>query len=179
MSRHPTIKWAQRSDKIFLTVDLPDANDVKLKLEPQGRFVFSATKGGIPYEVDIELYDKINAEESKVNNGVRNIVYVIKKTESKWWNRLLKQEGKPPVFLKVDWDKWVDEDDETEKTDMDFNDMDFSKGLKKKKKKTKGMESGRAKMSLKTKGMKSGRAKMSLLQRILRRFNLKCICKEK
>ncbi|RZC79161.1 hypothetical protein C5167_003481 [Papaver somniferum] len=98
MSRHPTIKWAQRSDKIFLTVDLPDANDVKLKLEPQGRFVFSATKGGIPYEVDIELYDKINAE----------------KTESKWWNRLLKQEGKPPVFLKVDWDKWVDEDDETE-----------------------------------------------------------------
>ncbi|KAI3868138.1 hypothetical protein MKX03_035354 [Papaver bracteatum] len=127
MSRHPTIKWAQRSDKIFLTVDLPDANDVKLKLEPQGRFVFSATKDGIPYEVDIELYDKINAEESKVNNGARNIVYyVIKKTESKWWNRLLKQEGKPPVFLKVDWDKWIDEDDEKEKTDMDFNDLDFS-----------------------------------------------------
>ncbi|RZC83281.1 hypothetical protein C5167_046067 [Papaver somniferum] len=126
MSRHPTIKWAQRSDQIFLTVDLPDANDVKLKLEPQGRFVFSATKDGIPYEVDIELYDKINAEESKVNNGARNIVYVIKKTESKWWNRLLKQEGKPPVFLKVDWDKWIDEDDEKEKTDMDFNDMDFS-----------------------------------------------------
>ncbi|KAI3926901.1 hypothetical protein MKX01_032816, partial [Papaver californicum] len=124
--RHPTIKWAQRSEKIFLTVDLPDANDVKLKLEPQGRFVFSATKDGIPYEVDIELYDKINVEESKFNNGVRNIVYVIKKAESKRWSRLLKQEGKPPVFLKVDWDKWVDEDDEKEKTDMDFNDVDFS-----------------------------------------------------
>lgn len=36
----------------------------------------------------------------------------MKKAEDKWWNRLLKQEGKPPVFLKVDWDKWVDEDEE-------------------------------------------------------------------
>ncbi|KAI3921825.1 hypothetical protein MKX01_005514, partial [Papaver californicum] len=116
---------AQRSEKIFINVDLPDANDVKLKLEPQGRFVFLATKDGIPYEVDIELYDKINVEESKVNNDVRIIVYVIKKAESKWWSRLLKQKGKPPVFLRVDWDKWIVEDDEKEKTDMDFNDVDF------------------------------------------------------
>lgn len=36
----------------------------------------------------------------------------MKKAENGWWSRLLKQEGKPPVFLKVDWDKWVDEDEE-------------------------------------------------------------------
>ena len=36
----------------------------------------------------------------------------MKKAENKWWSRLLKQEGKPPVFLKVDWDRWVDEDEE-------------------------------------------------------------------
>ncbi|XP_058107524.1 co-chaperone protein p23-1-like isoform X1 [Magnolia sinica] len=127
MSRHPTLKWAQRSDKIYLTVELPDAKDVKLKLEPEGKFIFSATKDGVPYEVDIELFDKIDTEESKVSIGVRHIVYVIKKTEKKWWGRLLKQEGKPPVFLKVDWDKWVDEEDENEKAGMDFDDMDFSK----------------------------------------------------
>ncbi|XP_042507620.1 co-chaperone protein p23-1-like [Macadamia integrifolia] len=126
MSRHPTVKWAQRSDKIYLTVELPDAKDVKLKLEPEGRFIFSATKDGVPYEVDIELYDKINVEESKVSIGVRNIVYVIKKSEKKWWGKLVKQEGKPPVFVKVDWDKWVDEDEENEKAGMDFDDMDFS-----------------------------------------------------
>lgn len=38
----------------------------------------------------------------------------MKKAQSNWWPRLLKKEGKPPVFLKVDWDKWVDEDDEKE-----------------------------------------------------------------
>ncbi|KAF4349792.1 co-chaperone protein p23-1-like isoform X1 [Cannabis sativa] len=128
MSRHPYVKWAQRSDKIFITVDLLDAKDVKLKLEPDGRFIFSATKDSIPYEVDIELFDKINVEESKYNVGARGIVYAIKKAEKKWWDRLLKQEGKPPVFLRVDWDKWVDEEDENEKGGRGFDDVDFSSG---------------------------------------------------
>uniref|UniRef100_A0A1D1YD45 Co-chaperone protein p23 n=1 Tax=Anthurium amnicola TaxID=1678845 RepID=A0A1D1YD45_9ARAE len=126
MSRHPTVKWAQRSDRVYLTIELPDAKDVKLKLEPEGKFVFSATKDSVPYGINIELVDSINVEESKVSVGVRSIVYVIQKSEKKWWNRLLKQEGKPPVFLKVDWDKWVDEEEE-EKKDFDFDDMDFSK----------------------------------------------------
>lgn len=126
-SRHPTVKWAQRSDKLYLTVELPDAKDVKLKLEPEGRFMFSATKDDVPYEVDIELFDKIKVEDSKCNVGVRSIVYVIAKAEKKWWARLIKNEGKPPVFLKVDWDKWVDEEDENEKVGKDFDDMDFSK----------------------------------------------------
>ncbi|KAA8537980.1 hypothetical protein F0562_027441 [Nyssa sinensis] len=131
MSRHPTVKWAQRSDKIYITVDLPDAKDVKLKLEPEGKFFFSATSGAdnIPYEFDTDLYDKVDVNESKASVGLRNICYLAKKTESKWWSRLLKQEGKPPVFLKVDWDKWVDEDEEQDAVaDMDFgDDFDFSK----------------------------------------------------
>jgi len=61
-SRHPSVKWAQRSDVLYLTVELPDAQDVKLKLEPEGKFHFSATAGSekIPYEVDIELFDAID-----------------------------------------------------------------------------------------------------------------------
>jgi hypothetical protein len=39
----------------------------------------------------------------------------VKKAEDKWWSRFLKQQGRPPIFLKVDWDKWVDEDEEPEK----------------------------------------------------------------
>ncbi|KAL3339978.1 hypothetical protein AABB24_028543 [Solanum stoloniferum] len=131
MSRHPTIKWAQRSDKLFITVELPDAKNVKLKLEPEGKFFFSATAGAdnVPYEVDLDLFDKINVDESKSSTTSRSIVYLVKKTEEKWWSRLIKQEGLRPVFLKVDWDKWVDEDEEDGKPepDMDFGDMDFSK----------------------------------------------------
>lgn len=53
-------------------------------------------------------------QESKASVTSRNICYLVQKVESKWWSRLLKQEGKPPVFLKVDWDKWVDEDEQDE-----------------------------------------------------------------
>jgi len=64
VSRHPLTKWAQRSDKVFITIELPDAKDVKLTLQPEGHFNFSATSGPdkIPYEVDFELYDKVNVE---------------------------------------------------------------------------------------------------------------------
>ncbi|XP_042398313.1 co-chaperone protein p23-1-like isoform X2 [Zingiber officinale] len=125
-SRHPSTKWAQKSDTVYITIELPDAKDVKLTLQPEGRFYFSATSGAenIPYELDLELLDK----ESKTAVGLRTICYLIKKAEKKWWSRLLKQEGKPPVYLKVDWDKWIDEDDEKENKfgGMNFDDMDFS-----------------------------------------------------
>ncbi|GKA39644.1 sphinganine C4-monooxygenase 1-like protein, partial [Tanacetum coccineum] len=129
--RHPTLKWAQRADVIFITIDLPDAKDVKFKLEPEGKFYFSATAGAdnVPYEIDVNLHDKVDVNESKSSVGSRTIVYLIKKEESKWWNRLLKQEGKTPPFVKVDWDKWVDEDEQDEKADMDFGDIDFSQNL--------------------------------------------------
>lgn len=127
MSRHPITKWAQRSDRVFLTIELPDAKDVKLNLKPEGHFNFSA-KGSddLPYEIDLELFDAVNVEESKAAVAPRTICYLIKKAESKWWPRLQKKEGKPPVFLKVDWDKWQDEDDEDVGFN-DFGDMDFSK----------------------------------------------------
>ncbi|KAL6218262.1 hypothetical protein ACLB2K_011477 [Fragaria x ananassa] len=133
MGRHPIVKWAQRPDTLYITIDLPDAQDVKLKLGPEGKFLFSATTGKekTPYEVDLDLYDKIDVNESKASIGLRNICYLVKKAESKWWSRLIKQEGKTPVFLKVDWDKWVDEDEESDAqgpgNDMDFGDLDFSK----------------------------------------------------
>lgn len=67
-SRHPSVKWAQRSDKLFITIELPDAQDVKLKLEPEGKIFFSATRGAdkIPYEAELELLDKVNTDVSSL-----------------------------------------------------------------------------------------------------------------
>ncbi|WOK99132.1 co-chaperone protein p23-1 isoform X1 [Canna indica] len=154
MSRHPTVKWAQRSDKIYLTFELPDAKDVKINLDPEGKFSFYATKDGFPYEVSLELFDRINVKESKLSIGARNIVYVLKKLEKKWWSRLLKEDTKPPAFLKVDWDKWIDEDDENDKAE---------KGSDEKKRNRK---------------MKSKNKKKSLLQQITRKLKFDCICKK-
>lgn len=61
-SRHPPVKWAQRSDELYITIELPDAQDVKLVLEPEGKLYFSATAGpeNIPYEFNFDLFDKVD-----------------------------------------------------------------------------------------------------------------------
>lgn len=50
-------------------------------------------------------------QESKINIGLRSIFCILEKAEPKWWNKLLR--GKTPHYVKVDWDKWVDEDEDT------------------------------------------------------------------
>jgi hypothetical protein len=116
MARHPEILWAQRSDKVFLTVELLDAKSPDVKLEPEGRFSFAATVGANnqKFEVDLELFGAIDVEKSTVSKGQRHTVLVLVKKEQGWWSRLLKAEGKAPKFVKVDWNKWVDEDEEDE-----------------------------------------------------------------
>ncbi|XP_011621931.1 uncharacterized protein Os08g0359500 isoform X2 [Amborella trichopoda] len=131
MSRHPEVKWAQRLDKVYITVSLPDAKNVKTNLDPEGIFTFSANAGtdGNPYELKLDLFGKVNAEESKINVGVRNIFCIVEKAEEGWWKKLLRGDEKTPHYLKVDWDKWVDEDEDDTAVapDMDFGGMDFSK----------------------------------------------------
>lgn len=58
------MKWAQRADKIFVTVQLPDAKNAKVNLEPEGVFTFSASAGAENhvYELKLELFDKVNVE---------------------------------------------------------------------------------------------------------------------
>ncbi|XAR58449.1 hypothetical protein NMG60_11013840 [Bertholletia excelsa] len=130
MSRHPEVKWAQRQDKVYITVLLPDSKNAKVNLDPEGGFTFSASAGAENhlYELKLDLFDKVNVEESKINIGVRSIICVLEKADHKWWKKLLRGDGKPPHYLKVDWDKWVDEDEDNGGTgDLDFGGMDFSK----------------------------------------------------
>ncbi|XP_041020186.1 uncharacterized protein OsI_027940 isoform X3 [Juglans microcarpa x Juglans regia] len=129
MSRHPEVKWAQRVDKVYLTVLLPDAKNAKVNLEPEGVFTFSASAGAgdLLYELKLNLFDKVDVEESKINIGVRSIFCILEKAEKVWWKRLLREDGKAPHFIKVDWDKWVDEDEDNGANDLDLGGMDFSK----------------------------------------------------
>lgn len=54
---------------MYITIELPDAKDVKFKLEPEGKFFFSATSGVdiIPYEIDMDLYDKVDVNVSDIS----------------------------------------------------------------------------------------------------------------
>ncbi|KAL5706718.1 prostaglandin-E synthase [Ranunculus cassubicifolius] len=65
-------------------------------------------------------------QESKINLGVRSIFCVIEKAELGWWKKLLRGDQKTPHYVKVDWDKWADEDDDEAPEDLDVDGMNFS-----------------------------------------------------
>ncbi|KAF4397118.1 hypothetical protein CsatB_027656 [Cannabis sativa] len=127
MSRHPEVLWAQRSDKVYLTVALPDAKDINVKCEPQGLFSFSALGAqGEPFHFTLTLYGTILPEGCKTKPGLRNIICSIQKEQKGWWKRLLKTEEKPAPYLKVDWNKWCDEDEEESRSDSASEDGDHA-----------------------------------------------------
>ncbi|KAL3507135.1 hypothetical protein ACH5RR_032517 [Cinchona calisaya] len=112
-SRQPEVLWAQRSDKVYLTIALPDAKDVSIKCEIDGLFTFSAV--GVhdqSFSFSLQLYANIIPEGCKTKIGLRNILCSVQKEKKGWWKRLLKSDEKPAPYLKVDWNKWCDEDEE-------------------------------------------------------------------
>lgn len=79
--------------------------------ESSTRVAYPLTKPN-PTQWIFKFWSNPTTSKRSHNIGVRSVVYVIKKAEKKWWDRLIKQEGKSPAFVKVDWDKWVDEEEE-------------------------------------------------------------------
>ncbi|KAH9224560.1 HSP20-like chaperone [Leptodontidium sp. 2 PMI_412] len=127
----PEVLWAQRSNKtdaeknfIYLTITVPDVQKSNLKLDVKSQsLTFSGHSDSLKrdYHVELEFYDKIDEAETKVNHTAKNIALVLRKKELKeeFWPRLLK-DAKKVHFLKTDFDKWVDEDEQDEAPEDDL-----------------------------------------------------------
>jgi len=124
--------WAQRSsdsdaDKnyIYLTLGMPDVPEDKLKLDIKPTYVEASghsTTKNVDYATKLELFGEIDPEKTKKNHTDSKIELVLYKKELKeeYWPRLLKEKGKVH-FLRTDFDKWVDEDEqEGNPDDEDF-----------------------------------------------------------
>jgi len=124
-SKTPLVLWAQRADKVYLTINLEDAKDTSIELTAD-KLVFSAKAGANDqkYAVTVEFFGELNADESKYLVQPRSIPMVLVKKEEKYWDRLLKEKVKVH-WLKTDFDKWRDEDDSDveEGNDMQLEDM--------------------------------------------------------
>ena len=86
-SRIPFTYWAQRKDRLFLTLECPNAEDPKVHLTDDGVLTFSAnaksdsTEADHHYELKLELLHPINAKDSQIHVGPRRTTMVIAKTE--------------------------------------------------------------------------------------------------
>jgi len=126
----PEVTWAQRSsaddaERNYLYVSIKAAEVPKdkadLKLTPTSVSFTGESRKGVTYQAALEFYAEIDPENSKVNHTDRGVEMVLRKKELKeeFWPRLLK-ESKKVHYLKTDFDKWVDEDEQDEAPEDDY-----------------------------------------------------------
>mmetsp|Transcript_151506 Transcript_151506/g.264031 ORF Transcript_151506/g.264031 Transcript_151506/m.264031 type:complete len:167 (+) Transcript_151506:74-574(+) len=119
MALKPDVLWAQRPDSVFLTIDLKEVQDMKVTLEEKN-LAFSGKVEGSLYEFSLEFFAPVKKQDCKWS-AKRLIEFYLKKDEAKAWSRL--QAGGKVPWIKVDWKKWQDSDDEDEKGDFNLDGM--------------------------------------------------------
>ncbi|KAL7543741.1 hypothetical protein ACHAXR_013053 [Thalassiosira sp. AJA248-18] len=110
------IKWAQRSDSVYITIALADVKEESIDLADE-TLKFKGKSNNKEYEVDIAFFKAVDAEGSTYKVLPRSIhMHVMKKEkdEEEFWPRLLKDKALEKNQVKIDWDKYVDEDEEEE-----------------------------------------------------------------
>ncbi|CAD8076794.1 unnamed protein product [Paramecium sonneborni] len=123
----PIVKWAQRKDNVFLTVETRDLKDEKVDLTSNS-LKFSANAEGINYAFEINFFAEVVVEESKWTNYGLNVRFILSKKDktASYWTRLIKETHKLQ-YLQVDWTKYIDEDDEAEEGGKGLDDWDQNK----------------------------------------------------
>lgn len=109
---------------------MPTSN-IKLDLKPTGlSFTGHSDTLKKTYAVELEFYGEIDPEASRVNHTARDVEMKLRKKELKeeYWPRLLK-ESKKVHFLKTDFDKWVDEDEQNEAEEDDLSQFGGAGGM--------------------------------------------------
>jgi hypothetical protein len=121
MTLSAPIRWAQRKDKVLVTIGVIDVHDPVLTIEGTN-FTFTGTAGKTSYSNAVELFSEVDHHESKYVVRPRGVeIALVKKDTSVWWPRLVKGTGKYH-WLSVDWNRWVDSsDDEQSKPSFNWN----------------------------------------------------------
>ncbi|RWS03954.1 Protein wos2-like protein [Dinothrombium tinctorium] len=123
----PPVLWAQRKNLVYINVALEDCKKPTIKIE-KDKLYFRGVGGTEKqeHEVTLELFAEIKPEESRYQVRDRGTEFVLIKQDDKapFWKRLLKDDQKHH-WLKVDFNKWKDEDDSDDEhgAEGDFENM--------------------------------------------------------
>lgn len=123
----PTVLWAQRSNAedasknvIYMTIEVLDPINIKLDLTSSSlKLSADSQDNGTHYSLELDFFDEIDTENSHKNTESGHQIYLIlrkKNLKEEFWPRLTKEKLKFH-YIKTDFDKWVDEDEQDEQPD--------------------------------------------------------------
>ena len=97
--KFPPIKWAQNQERVLITVDVADTENVEVDVvEDKQMLKFSCVVGTQKFGMDMEVFEAIVKEESAWNVKGRNVIINLSKKDKtqteEWWPRLTKDKIK-------------------------------------------------------------------------------------
>ncbi|KAK3710041.1 hypothetical protein QZH41_012425 [Actinostola sp. cb2023] len=111
----PIVRWAQTKERLFLTVELSDVRYPSIDLT-EDRLIFKAyghgARGEDQYQLQVNFLEPIDPQASTHSLLERYVDFSIAKCKGRefFWQRLVEQDKKPH-WLKINFDKWKNEDD--------------------------------------------------------------------
>jgi len=135
----PDFFWAQDGDHLYIKIGAVTPTDIKTKIT-EDKFYWFGESNGHAFEVSFNFRFPVLPKETR-EKVTRYAEYVLKKeTSHACWPHMLTKIQKKILKnrCKVDWDKWIDEEDIMD-NNTNFSNLNFEefKKMGKKKEETK------------------------------------------
>ena len=126
MNNNPSILWAQDRDKLFVTIEIKNFQNKDIFFEPKTVRI-NGEANNTEFNVSIDLNSEIDVEKSEWIVKQNCIELRLIKLKSIYWHKLTKNKQNN---VRIDWQKWRDEDDDEEDEDNMLADFsNFQKQL--------------------------------------------------
>jgi hypothetical protein len=126
----PSLIWHQNRESIFFVIELPETSEHNINISNE-KLYFFALSNSKSYEMNFDFFENIDSEKSSYTIENKHIKFSLKKGESNNWLFLTKDKNVYRNNIKINWNAWVDEDEEEEpdlSQQMDFQRMMASMG---------------------------------------------------
>ena len=107
----PTLLWYQTKDNVVFNVELQEVSNLTVTIN-EGTISFSGISKNNLYEMNFDLFESINKDESSFIQQEKNVVFTLKKNNSDYWKILTKDKNLYKNNIKINWNRWIDEDAE-------------------------------------------------------------------
>jgi hypothetical protein len=116
--RRPTLLWADRLDKLFITVLLPQLQGPAVLLLPSGSLQLNATSEAAALVIDLQLHSEVVPGESEWFAREQKLELTVAKAVRGRWAQLLQTDHEYAGELRTDWQKYLDHDDELDELEQ-------------------------------------------------------------
>jgi cytosolic prostaglandin-E synthase len=125
MNLNPSILWAQDRANLFITIEVNNFKNQDITFNTNNvRLV--GTSGNREYDIVIDFNNDIVNEESKWVIKQKCIELVVMKGKHIFWHKLTKNKQNN---IRIDWQKWIDEDDDEDGENLLQDFSSFQKQL--------------------------------------------------